>query len=117
MIKKSWLPMALACVASAAGAATTSYEATIDRILVDAETFGGCAAKTTPGPESATGVSCGTGWVTLDCASVLETTSKASANLLGAAQLAYATGSPVRIVVDDSRKANGKCLARQVQNR
>ena len=117
MIRRVLLSVALASLAHAAGAATASYTATVQRILVDASSFGGCAAKTTPGPETVAGVSCGSGWVTMDCASLLETTSKTSANLLAAAQLAYVTGSPARIVVDDSKKANGKCLARQIQNR
>ena len=96
-------------------AAVQSFEATVTRTLSTADdNFGGCMVALSEAP-SDHGLSCPVDkhWVTFSCSGVHA--SKANAmRMLDAAQLAFATGRPVRVWVDDARTHNGFCFVTRI---
>ena len=96
-------------------AAVQSFEATVTRTLSAADgNFGGCMVALSEAP-SDHGLNCPANkhWVTFSCAGTHA--SKASAmRMLDSAQLAFATGRPVRVWVDDSRTHNGFCFVTRI---
>lgn len=105
--------LALSLVPSTA--AVQSFEATVTRTLSAADSnFGGCMVALSEAP-SDHGLNCPVdkNWVTFSCSGTHA--SKASAmRMLDSAQLAFATGRPVRIWVDDSRTHNGFCFVTRI---
>ena len=101
------------CLAAplAAFATTLPIEGKITRTLAsDEESFGSCMAWLTVSPMSE-GLDCSAdNWVTFSCNG--EHHSKSSARrMFDSAQMAFMTDRRVRVVVDDSRKHNTRCLA------
>ena len=96
-------------------AAVQSFEATVTRTLSAADgNFGGCMVALSEVP-SDHGLNCPVdkNWVTFSCAGTHA--SKASAmRMFDSAQLAFATGRPVRVWVDDSRTHNGFCFVTRI---
>lgn len=96
-------------------AAVQSFEATVTRTLSAADgNFGGCMVALSETP-SDHGLNCPVdkNWVTFSCSGTHA--SKASAmRMLDSAQLAFATGRPVRVWVDDSRTHNGFCFVTRI---
>ena len=97
---------------------TSEGGAVIQGIISDSLDFGGCMVQMPSGkrPHDA-GFACPTdGWVTIDCkAQHPDTESKADAtSVFSSAQLAFVTEAPIRLVVDDTKKINGYCVARRV---
>ena len=96
-------------------AAVQSFEATVTRTLSAADdNFGGCMVALSEAP-SDHGLNCpaGKSWVTFSCSGTHA--GKASAmRMLDSAQLAFVTGRPVRVWVDDSRTHNGFCFVTRI---
>ena len=96
-------------------AAVQSFEATVTRTLSAADgNFGGCMVALSEAP-SDHGLNCPADkqWVTFSCSGTHA--SKASAmRMLDSAQLAFVTGRPVRVWVDDSRTHNGFCFVTRI---
>lgn len=96
-------------------AAVRSFEATVTRTLSAADdNFGGCMAALSEAP-SDHGLNCPADkhWVTFSCSGTHA--GKASAmRMLDSAQLAFVTGRPVRVWVDDSRTHNGFCFVTRI---
>ena len=89
--------------------------------LQDPVNYGGCMARISPGPAAINAYGGGTlncpgdVFVSFDCLNSSETGSKSTnTGLFETAQLAYVTDALVNIVVDDSIKLNGFCLARRI---
>lgn len=104
-----WVGM-LACTSVLAD--TASYWAKVSRVISSEPgdtSLGECAAVTSPGPQS-TGLNCGNNFVTFDCKGQYGSKSSGSVRYSNA-QLAMVTDKYMRIIVDDSRKHNGYCLA------
>lgn len=96
-------------------AATAGKKVNVEAILLDDTAYGGCMAKVSPSPATYNGVSCAANYVTFSCTG--EYNSKSiSANKFAAAQLAYVTGNQLYIIVDDTKKHNGYCYAKRVDN-
>ena len=96
-------------------AAVQSFEATVTRTLsaVD-DNIGGCMVALSEAP-SDHGLNCPVdkNWVTFSCSGAHA--SKASAmRMLDSAQLAFATGRPVRVWVDASRTHDGFCFVTRI---
>ena len=110
---RALLALCAALAPLAPRAATDSMATTVERLLASAEGFGGCMAMLGTSPSSA-GLDCPAGrWVTFSCTG--KHASKGDAmRMYDAAQLAFATGRPVRVWVDDSRKHGGHCFAWRV---
>ncbi|MEM1190959.1 MAG: hypothetical protein AAGI72_20680 [Pseudomonadota bacterium] len=114
------MSLALAVTASAlapnlASAATAADFFAIEQIVIDEVNFSGCMARLSPGPQ-VLGLNCANGFVTFDCKGQLGS-ARADANAkLAAAQLAFVTDTQLFIRVDDTKKANGFCLAVRVDN-
>lgn len=96
-------------------AAVQSFEATVTRTLsASDDNFGGCMVALSEAP-SDHGLSCPADkhWVTFSCSGTHA--SKASAmRMLDSAQMAFVTGRPVRVWVDDSRTHNGFCFVTRI---
>ena len=96
-------------------AAVQSFEATVTRTLSAADgNFGGCMVALSEAP-SDHGLNCPADrhWVTFSCSGTHA--SKAGAmRMLDSAQLAFVTGRPVRVWVDDSRTHNGFCFVTRI---
>jgi hypothetical protein len=107
---------ALALIASPhAQAATASLTTTVAKVLVSADdTFGGCMAALAGSPSNKL-ATCGTNWVTFDCAGVFANTDIVRAyRMLDQAQLAYTLKKNVIVIFTDTLKANGYCFATRI---
>lgn len=94
--------------------AEQEYQTRVTRTLIDSVNYGQCMALTFPGPQG-TGLNCGGGWVTFSCSG--DFNSKSAGNLkLQSAMLSIVTGKNVAIVIDDTKKHNGYCFARRIDN-
>lgn len=100
-------------------AETMIRDATVTRTLASEDSrFGGCSARLDKtGAEVATAagqsVACPNLWVTFSCSG--EHTSKSNAlRMFDSAQMALALGLKVDVMVDDSKKHNGFCLAKRI---
>lgn len=103
------------------GAVGESGPISVISTLQDPVNYGGCMVRISPGPASIPAyggglLNCpGDVFVSFDCLNSSGQTSKAVANaMFSTAQLAYVSGAPVNVVVDDSVKLNGFCLARRI---
>ena len=104
-------------LASSAQAATKVVTGSIDRILTDGRSYGGCMvlAPTTQ-PLSAYGLDCRNNFFTFDCRNDADQPGgRAQAELnLQQAQLAMALGASVQLTVTDEVTVNGNCYASRV---
>ena len=94
-----------------------TFDADINRVLIDDAYYAGCMVSLTTDPQSKL-ASCGAEWVTLDCLKEFpESSGSIATNKLSQAQLALVTGRSVRVRVTDTRKANGYCFAQRIDVR
>ena len=93
---------------------TAYWNANVERTLIDDENFGGCMALVLPWP-SDTGLECPPNWVTFSCSGDY-TTVEMGNRMFQAAQLALMTRTKVLVQVDDTKKHNGYCYARRIDN-
>ena len=96
-------------------ASVQSFEATVTRTLSAADgNFGGCMVALSEAP-SDHGLDCPADkhWVTFSCSGTHAGKAHAM-RMLDSAQLAFATGRPVRVWVDDSRTHNGFCFVTRI---
>ena len=89
-------------------AVTYSHTGTVTDILIS-PSFGECAValKDFPAPGS-----CGTKWLSLDCAGNFISKSRGKAQM-EAVQMAYALETPIKVWFDDNQIANGRCVVYQ----
>ena len=106
-----FLMMAVAGSAFSANAWVTGK---VTRTLIDDTYFGGCMIVLLPGPETL-GLNCPAVWVTLNCSGDYNS-KEVGYQKLQAAQLALVTGTTVHVWVDDTKKHNGYCYARRIDN-
>ena len=107
---------------AASGAMGESGSVTVTSTLQDPANYGGCMIRISPGPAdiSAYGgggnLNCpGDVFVSFDCLNSSGQTTKSTAQqMFSTAQLAYVSGAKVNVIVDDSVKLNGFCLARRI---
>ena len=92
-------------------AATAQVTTQVDRIVIDDVLYAGCLVYI-PTALSNNLAGCADYYATLDCTGELGTSKTISSAKLNAAYLGLATGKRVIMVIDDSRKANGYCLAK-----
>ncbi len=103
------------------GALGESGPVSVISTLQDPINYGGCMVRISPGPAAINAygggnLNCpGDVFISFDCLNSSGQTSKSVANAMFAtAQLAYVANKPVNVVVDDSVKLNGFCLARRI---
>lgn len=92
-------------------AATAQVTTQVDRIVIDDVLYAGCLAYI-PTAVSNSLAGCLDYYVSLDCTGELGTSRTVSTAKLNAAYVGLVTGKRVILVIDDSRKANGYCLAK-----
>jgi hypothetical protein len=109
------LGLSLACGLGAAAAATATLTTSISRVsVIGNDNFGGCMAQLAVGPESKL-AGCLKGYVTFDCAAVLEGTDPVRAyRMLDQAQLALAGKRQVMVYFRDDKTVDGACLAYRI---
>ena len=88
---------------------------TVTRITTDASSYAGCLARITVNPADSL-AACGDNHVTMGCDGTLGVSKSTAAQLFSAMQLALVTGNQMRIRVDDSKIANGFCMATRIDN-
>ena len=96
-------------------AAVQTFQATVTRTLsVADDRFGGCMVALSVAP-SDHGLDCPAGkkWVTFSCNGT-HTAKSSATRMLDAAQLAFVTGRPVQVWVDDARTHNGYCFVERI---
>ena len=113
MIRSACILLLIAFAGSALGA-TKTYRATVTRTAIHEKSFGVCMAIVSPSP-STKGLNCKPDWVTFSCSGDFNS-KEIGQQKLSAAQLALVTGDPVSIVVVDTRKHNGYCYAKRIDN-
>ena len=96
---------------SPARAGTAWLVGQVNQFLYDDAAFAGCLMGVTADIGAAPGVTCTGGYVTLDCTGILGTSKALSSAKVSAGQLAWVTGKNLYFKIDDSKKANGYCLA------
>lgn len=104
------------------GATGESGSVDIISTLQDPTNYGGCMVRISPGPaeiaayDGGGNLNCpGDVFISFDCLNSSGQTSKSSAQqMFSTAQLAYVSGAKVNVIVDDSVKLNGFCLARRI---
>ena len=109
MLGVSMLPLA------SASAAVASFQATVTRTLATAgDSFGGCMVALSVSP-SDEGLACPVDkkWVTFSCSGT-HTTKASALRMLDAAQLAFVTARPVRVLVNDAKTHNGYCFVERI---
>ena len=124
-MKKLFMGLALASchMASLAGIGYPGAPnfATVTTTLQDSANYGGCMVRLDPGPATYTSsdggnLNCpGDTFVTFDCLNTSGQVVKSTANALyQTALLAHISNKKVDVIVDDSVKINGFCLARRI---
>ena len=96
-------------------AAVQTFQANVTRTLTVADDrYGGCMVALSESPADH-GLDCpaGKSWVTLSCNGT-HTSKSNSMRMLDAAQLAFVTGRPVQVWVDDSKTHNGYCFVTRI---
>lgn len=96
-------------------AATSTGNYSVEQIVIDQVNFSGCMARVIPNPKTDL-PECGGSFVTFDCKGILGTSKSDSAAALSAAQLALVARTEVFMRVDDTKRANGYCLAVRIDN-
>jgi hypothetical protein len=112
------LMAATACgglVSWSASAATVARNFSVQQIVIDDVAFGGCMAALSPNPANFIS-GCAGGFVTFDCLGQLGTSKSSANSKLAAAQLALVTDTQTFIRIDNTKIANGYCLAVRVDN-
>ena len=99
-------------VVGVAWATEAEFNTEVDRLMVDSANFGGCAARIT-GSVAANGLACSGPWVSFSCTGDFNSKSDGS-NKFAQAQLAFVTDKQVRIRLDDTKRHNGYCFARNI---
>ena len=100
--------------ATAPNAAQVSVTANVTKTMVaDQDRWGGCIA-TLDVKLAAKGLNCRGTWVSFSCSGDF-TTKDIAYRMFDTAQMAYALGHPVVVVVDDTKKHNGYCYANSIQ--
>lgn len=98
-------------------AENATFDAEVNRVLIDDSNYSGCMVSLSTDPQSKV-ANCGAEWVTLDCLKNFpESSGSIATNKLSQAQLALVTGRSVRVRVTDTRKANGYCFAQRIDVR
>lgn len=114
---KSWIRLAAIAAVLLAGnlhAANALMTSTIERTLTTVDgLYGNCMALLDRPIGDATGLDCQSSWVTFSCSGDLLTKSEARA-LYDVATIALATDRQVRLLISDSQKHNGHCLATRI---
>lgn len=98
-----------------AGAAVASFQATVTRTLATADdSFGGCMVALSVSP-SDEGLMCPVDrrWVTLSCSGT-HTTKANALRMMDSAQLAFVTGRPVQVWVNDAKEHNDYCFVERI---
>ena len=113
--KKIMCAVIMATAANLSFAASAKYDAYVDRIITDDVYYAGCMAKLIPGPETK-GLNCAAFFATIDCSGELGSSKSLAAQKYSAAQLALVTGAKVKVVVVDTKKANGYCYLQRIDN-
>lgn len=109
--------VALMALSLSVKADNATFDAEVNRVLIDDANYSGCMVSLTTDPQSKL-PGCGAQWVTLDCLKAFpESSGSIATNKLSQAQLALITGRSVRVRVTDTRKANGYCFAQRIDVR
>ena len=112
---RTTVALVIALMAGPALSASATYEATVEKLLVDERFYGTCMAFVSPGPHEQQGLTCAGNYVTFSCSG--DFNSKAAGNQkFSSAQLALVTGAPVTIQVVDDKKHNGYCFVPRIDN-
>ena len=93
-------------------ATEAEFNTEIDRLMTDSSNFGGCAARIT-GSVAANGLACSGPWISFSCTGDFNSKSDGT-NKFAQAQLAWVTDKQVRVRLDDSKRHNGYCFARNI---
>ena len=105
----------MATAANLSFAALAKFDAYVDRMITDDVNYAGCMAKIKPGPATQ-GLDCAPSFVTIDCSGELGSSKSLAAQKYSSAQLALVTGAKVKVVVVDTKKANGYCYLQRIDN-
>jgi hypothetical protein len=105
----------LLALTSSAFAATKTYTASVTKTRVQNDNFGGCMAALAPSPSTIAGVACKAVWATMSCSGDFNSPAEGQQKL-AAAQLALVTGNKIAVLIDDSKKHNGYCFIRRIDN-
>lgn len=100
---------------ASASAAVASFQATVTRTLATADgNFGGCMVALSISP-SDEGLMCPVDrrWVTFSCNGT-HTTKGNALRMMDSAQLAFVTGWPVQVWVNDAKKHNDYCFVERI---
>ena len=97
---------------SAAMAATARFDTTVQRVMSDADAFGGCMVYVETRLRDV-GLDCPSRWVSFSCSGDFASRADANRNF-DIAQLALVTGATIRISVDDTQRHNGYCVSRRI---
>ena len=94
--------------------ATTGQDVTITSVQTHATLYGGCFARLDI-TQSELGLDCDFAAVAFDCLSTSGALSRSSSERnFSQAQLAFVTGNPVQVFINDAVKLNGLCLAERL---
>lgn len=114
MVKKLVIILFAQCLlwTSASSLAGTAWlVGQVNQFLYDDNAFAGCLMGVTSDIGAAPGVNCTGGYVTLDCTGELGSAKSVSAAKVNTGQFAWVTQKNIYFKIDDSKKANGYCLA------
>jgi hypothetical protein len=100
-------------ITSVSHAATAYLTANVTRTLVaDQDRWGGCMVLLDK-PVSSVGLNCPGNWVSFSCNGTF-TSKDVAYRMFDSAQMAYALGKQVLILVDDMKKHNGFCYGNRI---
>jgi hypothetical protein len=114
MLKKSLASTVLIASMLPSIAFAAGVYSKVTTILIDDVNFGGCMAALET-PPSTSGLICKDPWVTFSCTGEFNSKSQAAIKV-AAAQLALVTQTKLYVEIDDTKKHNGYCFARRVDN-
>ena len=113
MLRTIGFSLMMAAAGSAVGAEADLF-GVVTRTLIDGRFYGGCMAKIVPGPETI-GIECSPEYVTFSCSGDFNTKEVGNRKFSGA-QLSLVSQGRVSVRVDDTKKHNGYCYARRLDN-
>ena len=103
----------LLALGGVAGATETFHMATIEKIILDGENYGGCMVGVSPNMPS--NLNCRLDFVSLDCDGALVNSKTHAKSMLDMAQLAFLVEKNVRLRVTDEQTINGFCTANYIR--
>ena len=112
-LSQALVAVSLLALGGAAGATETFHMASIEKIILDGENYGGCMVGVSPNMPS--NLNCRLDFVSLDCDGDLVNTKTHAKSMLDMAQLAFIVEKSVRLRVSDEQTINGFCTANYIR--